>query len=580
MIKRFLKWILRTTLMLVLLFAVLAISDHMSHRVEPGSILLVTLDGPVVERGRTGLMSLFGAQETPLNSLRSAINRAAKDTRIAGLEIKVYDPEMEFSQAQEISGLIKSFRSRGKFTSAYIESAGEGGPGNLPFLSAAAAEEVSIMPQGELNLVGIGVRELFARGTLDWVGITPNFASIGKYKSAANMFTNKDFTPAQKEEDEALIGNLFDQVVSLAAIERGISADTVKSLIDQAPLTAQTGLKAHLVDRVEYEDQFDDRVKNHGGIKDRAVVDYENYARPTIFSSFKRGGDQIAIIYGNGTIERGDDGGPFSAPGSAAMTPDSVGKAFKDAREDDAVRAVVFRVNSPGGSVIASELIRREVELTAKEKPVVVSMSGYAASGGYWVSAPATKIFAEPGTITGSIGVLGGKFNISPAASKIYVNTGAVTRGANVEMFDEWTDFTPAQARLFEDQIGDTYHDFLKIVSKGRHMNVEDVDAVAQGRVWTGQQAAGIKLVDSLGSFDDALAAAKKMAMMEPTEPAGIIELPEQPGLLQTLLSGRMSTLFERPAAGLAEPIEQIIRAALTGRGLYSAAYCPIVPMI
>src|SRR5262249_28032720 len=194
--------------------------------------------------------------------------------------------------------------------------------------------------------------------------------------------------------------------------------------------------------------------KNKGG---RQVVSYFDYTRARSLGWFSSV-DKVAVVYGSGEIDRGTGGvDPFNPTGGESMTSDEFVKAFKDITEDDAIRAVVFRINSPGGSVIASELIRRQVELCAKKKPVVISMSGYAASGGYWISTPAMKIVAEPGTITGSIGVLGGKFNIGPASSKIYLNTDAVSRGANFGMFDSFTDFTPEQASLFRDQmLGDT----------------------------------------------------------------------------------------------------------------------------
>jgi protease-4 len=582
MLRRLFRWVFRLVIMAVVLFTIVAVSDYLSHRVMPGSVLNVELKGPTVERGGGGVLGLLNAHQTPLNLLRYAINRGAKDSRIVGMDIKVIDPEMELAQAQEIAGLIKSFRSHGKWTTAYIETAGESDPGNLSYIVASAADEVSLMPQGELNLVGVGMRELFTRGTLDWLGIVPNFASMGQYKSAANMFTNKDFTPAQKQEDEELVGNMYDQIVAAMADERKLAPDAVKALIDQAPLNAATGLKSHLVDRLEYEDQFTDRVKNHGGT-DHKVVDYSNYGRASLFGGIGAAGNEIAVIYGDGAIQRGSEGfNPFSTPGSPAMTSDDIAEAFKSAREDDEVRGVVFRVNSPGGSVIASELIRREVELTARKKPVVVSMSGYAASGGYWVSTPAARIIAEPGTITGSIGVLGGKFNISPAVQKIYANSGAVTRGANVEMFDMWTDFTPPQAKKFHDELlGDTYNYFLKLVAESRHMNVEQADAVAQGRVWTGEQALKAKLVDSLGGFDDAMAATKALARLGPDQPVGIVELPEQPGMLKTLLSGQLAaSLTQTPSARIVEPVIQLIRAALTGHTMFSAAYCPVVPLL
>jgi protease IV len=375
---------------------------------------------------------------------------------------------------------------------------------------------------------------------------------------------------------------MFDQIVAATVAQRKLTPENVKSLIDQAPLNAQASLKAHLIDRLEYHDEFTERVKHHGGGDEHKIVEYENYRRPGMLSGLK-GGDQIAVIYGEGEIQRGDSGiNPLSGPGAPAMTSDDLTEAFKAAREDDDVRAVLFRVDSPGGSVIASELIRREVALTAKAKPVVVSMSSFAASGGYWVSAPAAKIFAEPGTITGSIGVVGGKFNISPAVQKLYANTGAVVRGANVEMFSMWTDFTPAQSKMFHDQmLGDTYHDFLKIVADGRHMKAEDVDVIAQGRVWTGEQALKIKLVDSLGGFDDAMTAAKSMARLSVDQPVGIIELPERPGLIQSLLSGKVgASIASSATTKLAEPLMQLIRAAISGRSVFRAVYCPIIPVI
>jgi protease-4 len=435
------------------------------------------------------------------------------------------------------------------------------------------------MPQGDLNLMGVQLRELFLRGTLDWVGITPNFASAGKYKSAANMFTNKEVTPAQKEEDEGLADSLYNQIVATMGTERNLSPDTIKSLIDRAPINADDGLKAKLVDRLEYEDEFTKRVKNHGGSVHKEV-DYTDYARPSLFSNLS--GDQIAVIYGDGEIQRGGEGlDPFSGPDTTAMTSDDMTEAFKSARENDDVRAVILRVNSPGGSMLASELIDREVELTARKKPVVVSMSGYAASGGYMISIPAAKIVAEPGTITGSIGVLGGKFNITPAAQKIYANTDAVSRGANVGMFDMWTDFTPAQYKQFQDDIQRNYQYFLKLVAEGRHMTVEQADAVAQGRVWTGDQAIKLKLVDSLGGLDEAMATVKGLARLAPDQPVGIIELPEQPGLLQSLSKGKMTALFTQPpAARIVEPVVQLIHAALSGHVFFSAAYCPVVPML
>jgi protease IV len=583
MIKRFVRWVIRTAITLAVIAAIVIASDYVSHRIASDSVLVVRLTGPVVERGSNGVLGLLNAHETPLNYVRSAIDRAIRDDRISGLVVKIIDPDMDLGQAQELAAMIQRFRKSGKWTAAYIETAGEFDPGNLPILVASAAGEVSIMPQGELNLVGVGVREMFARGTLDWLGIRPDFAAIGQYKSAANIFTEKDFTPGQREEDTALVNDLYEQIVDQIAAERHLAPAAVSAIVDQSPIDAAQGLKAKLVDRLEYEDQFDHRVKNRGGVTHQ-MVSYANYTRSGLLSSIKSSSDRIAVVYGVGAIERGQGGfDPLLSPGGSAMGSDDIVQALKQARDDDSVRAVVFRIDSPGGSVIASELIRREVEITAKKKPLVVSMAGYGASGGYWVSTPAAKIIAEPGTITGSIGVLGGKFNIAPATQKIFLNTGAITRGANVEMFDMFTDFTPAQAAMFKDQLlGNTYQEFLKIVAQGRKMTVDQVNQVAQGRVWTGKQALPLKLVDSLGGFDDALAAAKKLAGLPPEQAVALEELPQRPGILQQLLSGRINQARALGAGPVLSAIalDRILRAALEGHGGFGAAYCPVIPMM
>src|SRR6266851_3424173 len=567
MLKRLWRWLLRLVVSVLVVLAIILVSDFVSHRYRPGTVLVLELNGPVPERGSVSLLGVLNTHEAALNLARRALINAKDDPRIVGLAIKVIDPEMEFAQAQELCDLIGDFKKHGKWTSAYIETAGESGSGNLPYLVASTADEVSMMPQGEMNLLGVGVREMFARGMFDWLKVKPNFDAIGQYKSAANVFTQKDFTPAQRREDDALVGDIFDQIVVQTAAHRHLAPD---------------GLKARLLDRLEYEDQFDDRIKHYRG-EHHEVVGFQSYAREKVLP-LHAPGDKIAVIYGLGANQRGGGGfDPLLSPDSNAMGSDEITKALKDAREDSRVRAVVFRVNSPGGSVIASELIRHEVELTAAKKPVVVSMSGYAASGGYWVSTPAARIYAEPGTITGSIGVLGGKFNISGAATALGVNTGLVARGANASMFYAFTDFTPEQAQIFRDQIlGDTYKYFLKIVAKNRRMTVDQVNDVAQGRVWTGEQALKIKLVDKLGGLQEALAEAKALAKLGPQAKVQIEELPGQVGVLGRLLGGGESYAVAdmwRPPRAL-QPLIWMMGESLGRHAALGEAYCPLMPVM
>ena len=437
-----------------------------------------------------------------------------------------------------------------------------------------------MMPQGEMNLLGVSIRELFARGLLDWIRIKPQLDAIGKYKDAGNIFTQKNFTAPQYEQDSALADAMFDQIVNETAQHRNLPATAIRGIIDRAPISASEAMRVHLLDRLEYEDQFDDRVKHYRG-ESHELIDYDSYAPPgSWFASHPR----IAVVYGVGAIQRGESGyDPVLSPGSTSMGSDDITEAFKKARDDSSIRAVVFRINSPGGSVIASELIRHQVELCAAKKPVVISMSEYAASGGYWIATPGAPIFADPGTITGSIGVLGGKFDFSSAAQAIGLNSGAVTRGDNASMFDPFTSFTPAQAELFHQHIlGDTYQYFLKLVAARRHLTVNQVNDIAQGRVWIGEQAVQNKLVDELGGFDAALNQARVLAHISPQEQVRLVELPSPPSLLSRLLSGRLSSEAQLwPAWPHAwEPLLWLARATFARRSLVGQAYCPLVPVL
>jgi protease-4 len=584
MLRRMMRWILRAAATVIVLFVIAVVVDYFTHRVASNSVLEIKLSGPLVERGGGNwLGALRGANQTGLNNVRSAIHNAERDQRIVGLSLKVIDPQMEMAQAQEITAMVGAFAKTGKWTAAYMETAGEFAPGNLAYLVASAASQVSMMPQGELNLVGIGMREIFLRGTLDWIGVRPDLYAIGKYKTAANIFLDKQMTPPQREADQGLITDLYGQLTSQIASQRHLEVNAVSALINQAPFTGADGLHNRLIDKLEYEDQYDDRIEHYGGAK-HETVDYTSYVHQPLLSGL-RSGAKIAVVYGSGEIDRGSGGyDPLLSPGGSSMGSDPMTEALEQVRDDDSIKAVIFRIDSPGGSVVASELIRREVELTAKKKPLIVSMSGYAASGGYWVSTPASKIFADPGTVTGSIGVLGGKFNIAPAMAKLGVNTDAVFEGDNVTMFDSFTDFTPQQQAMLRDRmLGEVYQQFVQRVAQARHLSVEQVRKIAQGRVWTGQQALAFKLVDQLGDFDAALKEAKKEAKLPPDQPVQLVSLPRQPSLFEQLLgSGSVSSHAAMGGAlsRIVEPWLAVLRAERVQSGAAGALYCAHLPLI
>jgi protease-4 len=575
---------LRAAATVLVLLVIAVIVDYFTHRVPSNAVLEIKLTGTVVERSSGNwLGALRGSDQTALNSVRSAIHNAQRDPRIVGLTIKVIDPEMEMAQAQEIADAVSEFAKKGKWTAAYIETAGEFAPGNLAYMVASSAGEVSMMPQGELNLVGVGIREMFVRGTLDWIGVRPDLYAIGKYKTAANLFLDKAMTPAQREADEGLIKSLYGQLTSRIASHRHLEPAAVAALINQAPFSAADGLRNRLLDKLEYQDQFDDRIKNRGG-REHETIDYLSYVRPRFLSGIHPGAE-IAVVYGSGEIDRGRGGyDPLMSPGSSSMGSDTMVEAFQKVRDDDSIKAVIFRVDSPGGSVVASELIRREVELTAKKKPLVVSMSGYAASGGYWVSTPASKIIADPGTVTGSIGVLGGKFNVAPAMAKLGVTTDGVFEGDNVTMFDAFTDFTPTQTAMLRDRmLGEVYKQFVQRVAQSRHLSVDQVEKIAQGRVWTGEQALSLKLVDQLGDFDAALKEAKKQAQLPPDQPVELVSLPRQPGIVQQLVGAGGAdspAIMGGSLSRIIAPWLSLLRQQRIQSGAAGALYCAHLPFV
>lgn len=584
MLRRIVRWILRAAATVLVLVVIAVVVDYFTHRVSANSVLEIKLTGPVVERGNTNFLgALRGSDQTPLNNVRSAIHNARRDKRIVGLSLKVIDPQMEMAQAQEIAGMVADFAHSGKWTAAYMETAGEFAPGNLAFMVASSASQVSMMPQGELNLVGIGLREIFLRGSLDWIGVRPDLYAIGKYKTAANMFLDTQMTPAQREADQSLIDSLYGQLTTQIASQRHLEANAISALINQAPFSAADGLHNRLLDKLEYEDQYDQRIKHYGGAKHQ-TVDYLSYVRTPLFSGLRSGG-KIAVVYGSGEIDRGSGGyDPLLSPGGSSMGSEPMTEAFQQVRDDDSIKAVIFRIDSPGGSVVASELIRREVELTARKKPLVVSMSGYAASGGYWISTPAAKVFADPGTVTGSIGVLGGKFNVGPALAKLGVNSEGVFQGENVTMFDSFTDFTPQQQNMLRERmLGEVYNQFVQRVAQARHLTVDQVQKVAQGRVWTGQQALSFKLIDELGDFDAALKEAKKQAGLPLDKPVQLVSLPRQPTLLEQVVgSGAVSSqaVVGSGVARMIEPLLRILREERIQSGGAGALYCAHLPLI
>jgi protease-4 len=487
-------------------------------------VLAVRVGGPIPEIvAEDPFVGLGSVQPLSLRELHEALSHAAADERVVGVRLHVDSFQGGFATLQEIRGLIDDLREAGKWTSAYIDTAGEFAPGNGVYWLVSACDEVSMNASGDVNLIGIAARTPFLRGTFDKLEIEPEFPGRGAYKTARFTYTNRDFTPAHREMMEWLVASLMDQMVDSIADRRGMSSDQLRQLIDDGPLLGQESVDAGLIDHLEDWTGFAERIEEKA--EGAELVGLRSYLKRASTGS---SGPRIAVVTGVGTIVRGSSGKNINPLfGGDMMGSDTIARAFRNARESRGVKAVVFRVDSGGGSAIASEVIRQEMVRTAEQMPVVVSMSNAAASGGYWISCGAQRIVAGPGTMTGSIGVFAGHLDMSGFYSdKLGVTFGHVDQGRNADIYGQLEDWTDEQRAIADRMLDRIYDDFLERVSDARGMTVDEVDAIGQGRVWTGVQALERGLIDEIGGFDAAVAAAKELAGIGPDVTVRLVDYP------------------------------------------------------
>ena len=364
------------------------------------------------------------------------------------------------------------------------------------------------MPTATLDLTGMASYELFLRGMLDKIGAYPDALHIGEYKTASNTFTEHTYTPAHREMAESLNTDLYEQLVRGIADGRKKSEADVKTLIDHGPFLPEDALRAGLIDDLAYEDELDDKVKLASG--KLHYVDMNDYRQVSAGSLGLNRGPQIAVIYATGLIASGKS--TYDTTGGQVVGSDTLIEYLRKARADSSIKAIVLRVDSPGGSAIASDVIWREVVLTKNQKPLIASMSDVAASGGYYIAMPAHAIVAEPSTLTGSIGVVLTKFVIDGTLKKLGMNMEGVSQGKYADMYSPVRPFSPEERARMAENMQATYDTFVEKAAQGRNTTPEKIDAIGQGRVWTGRQAKEIGLVDELGGLDRAVALAKQRA--------------------------------------------------------------------
>ncbi|MBN1206497.1 MAG: signal peptide peptidase SppA [Myxococcaceae bacterium] len=479
----------------------------------PGAVVLeLDLATPLPEQvAEDSLAGAFGPKPLTMRDALDALEKGAKDARVKSLLVRVGQPG-SMAAVQELRDAVKAFRASGKKAIAFTDTFGEGGNATGAYYLASAFDEVYIQPSGDINLTGLAMETPFARDAFARLGVQPRIGQRYEYKNAVNTYTEQGFTAPHREAMEKLLTSFYGQIVAGIAEGRELPEEEVRRLIDNAPLLGQAALDAKLVDGLLYRDEVLDKVKKEAGEGARLLF-LDKYlqraGRPN-----QEGESTIALVYGVGGISRGrSESNPLS--GEQQLGGDSVALALRKATDDEKVKAILFRVDSPGGSYVASDTVRREVQRAReKGKPVIVSMATYAASGGYFVSMDADKIVAQPGTITGSIGVFGGKLVTAEFWSKLGVNWETVALGKDAALYSTDADFTPEQLAKNDAMLDRIYVDFTQKAAKGRGLPLEQLQPLAKGRVWTGQDAKENKLVDEVGGFPKALELAREAAKL------------------------------------------------------------------
>jgi protease-4 len=487
-------------------------------------VLNVDLTQGLAEGAREDrLLRLVLGTEPTLRDVLDAIETASGDPRVKVLLARVGEDELGLGRIQELRDAIAAFRARGKFALAFADSFGEFGPGTRPYYLATAFDEIWLQPMGNVGLTGLYAEVPFFKGTLDLLGVAAEFDHREEFKTAINSLTETKMTPPHREEVDALLASIGGQIVHGVAEARKLPEAEVRTAIDRGPLLAEEALQSKLVDRLGYRDEVVDRARARAG-SGAELIGLTTYldraGRP------HREGSTIALIYGTGLIQRATSSANPLAE-TNVMAASELARAFRPAVRDPAVRAIIFRIDSPGGSVVASESIWREVFLARERgKPVIVSMGDVAGSGGYYVAAAADKIVAEPATLTGSIGVLAGKLVVADLLKKLGVSADSAQIGANAAMFSSTSDFSARAHSRLEAFLDDTYRGFKDHVASGRHLTQEEVEKVAKGRVWSGEDAKARGLVDELGGYAVALRLAKEAAKLAPEAPVKLTVFP------------------------------------------------------
>ena len=530
-IVRFLAWFGAAVILYSIYFAIML---NYKRSVPSRTILEVSLESQMIEDAPDSAVAKYMLSDRPrVRDIVDALDRGAKDDRVAGLVATISAVPMGMAEAQEVRDAVFRFRAKKKFAVAFAESFGEFGPGNGSYYVATAFDQIYLQPSGDIGLTGLMIETQFLKGTLDKLGVKFHGDHRYEYKNAYNIYTETQYTAAHKEANSKVMNSWFAQMKSGISEARHIDPNQFEALVDKGPFLGKEALDAKLVDGMAYRDEVYSQVKEKAGSGAELL-----YLSEYLYRAGRPhdSGKTVALIYGVGQVMRGkSDFSPVN--GSVTMGSDTVAGAFRTAIDDKDVKAILFRVDSPGGSYIASDTIYREVLRARKAgKPVIVSMGNLAGSGGYFVAMAADKIVAEPGTITASIGVLGGKMYAAGFWNKLGLSHDEIHTSQNATMFTTTHDYNDTEWLRFEAWLDRVYVDFTGKVAEGRHLPKEKVLEIAKGRIWTGEDAKAIGLVDELGGFDTAVQLVKKSINVSENDDIKLTVYPKRKKLYELLL--------------------------------------------
>lgn len=539
----------------------------------------------------SGQAGMFGETQMDLRETIGRLDKAAKDKTISGIVLDIRSPEIGRGKMEELRAAITRFRATGKKVYAQVESA-------MPadYMIACACDEIVMPEAGVIMLPGIHSEATFYKGLLAKVGIQADFIHIGAYKGAAEPLTNEKFSDPVRENMTTLIDGLYDDLVTTIVKDRPLSIAQAREVIDTGLITAKCAKEIGLIDRIAYPDALREELEKSYNAKPLVYV--KNYGQKEVDTDFsgpmgifklmqvmmggsssskESKGKKIAIVYAVGPIVTGkSQSDPF---GGEVMGSSTIVEALRTANEDKQVVAVVLRIDSPGGSALASDLIWHETQ--ALDKPLVASMGDVAGSGGYYIAMGADKILASPGTVTGSIGVVGGKMAISGLYEKLGITTETIERGKNSGLFSSSGKFSESQREVVKAMMEDMYQQFTSKAAEGRHMPLEKLQALAGGRVYTGRQAKENGLVDELGTLHDAIADAKQLAGLEKDADVKIEILPKPTNFLESLfgeLEAEREVCVGQGLEALAPELTGLARRAYGLRAMFDQPAAFVMP--